>query len=133
MNAAAPLTVYYDASCPLCRAEIAALKSRDRDGKLLLIDCSAPDFDDIHAASAGLSHCDLMRAIHARDANGRWLSDVDVFAAMYRIAGFRVMARLWAHPWLRPLWKRGYPWVARNRMQLSRLGFTRLFARLARR
>ena len=45
-NATFPLTIYYDASCPLCRKEMHTLRDYDRRTQLPLVDCSAPDFHD---------------------------------------------------------------------------------------
>lgn len=128
-----PLTVYFDGSCPLCTAEVSALKVHDRDDALQLVDCASPGFTDHHLQAAGIANADLLRMIHARDGDGRWLKGVDVFVAMYRIAGLHAIARLWAHPWLRPLWDRAYPWIARHRMALSRLGLERVYGWLVRR
>lgn len=115
-----PLTVFYDASCPLCAAEMHMLKARDRDGRLELVDCSAPEFD---ACALGLpvTRVALMERIHARDGDGRWLTGVDVFEAVYRAAGMRGAARVWGSKTLRPLLASLYPWVASNRQRLSRL------------
>lgn len=124
--AAYPLTIYYDASCPLCATEMGALKARDQYGRLKLVDCSSPDFRDPCAAQAGLSRDALMQAIHARDASGRWLQGVDVFVVAYQAAGLDAIAALFAHPRLAPRWKRIYPWIARNRQRMSRLGFDAL-------
>jgi len=120
-----PLTVFYDASCPLCANEMRALKSRDRDGRLTLVDCSAPEFD---AGALGLpvARAALMERIHARDGDGRWLTGVDVFEAVYRAAGLTNAARLWGSRTLRPLLASLYPWVARNRQRLSELGLSGL-------
>lgn len=130
---ARPITVWYDASCPLCRAEIGALADADADGVLRLVDCSAPGFDDPDARAAGIGRAALMDALHARDADGRWHVGVDAFEAIYRAVGIESVARLWGHPWLKPLWVRVYPWIARHRMALSRLGATRLFEAWVRR
>ena len=124
MSVVFPLTIYFDASCPLCASEMAALKARDRNGRLHLIDCSSVAFADAAVEQAGLSRADLMRIIHARDAQGQWLSGVAVFATAYGAVGLRTLAALWSHPRLRPLWVRAYPWIARHRMLLSRLGAT---------
>jgi len=123
-----PVSVYYDASCALCRAEIEAMKSRDAHDRLRLVDCSAADF----AAPEGTTRDALMARIHARDANGAWLRGVDVFAAVYEAAGFRRTARLYRSRALRPLFDRLYPWIADRRRMLSALGLPRLF-HLARR
>lgn len=123
-----PITVYYDASCELCRAEVEAMKSRDDADRLRLIDASDSDF----VPPDGVTRDELMSRIHARDANGGWLRGVDVFAAVYEAAGFRRLARMYRSRALRPLLDRLYPWIADHRQALSALGLSRLFG-LARR
>jgi len=125
-----PLTVYYDASCPLCATEMHALRERDDSGRLELVDCSAADFDDAGLLASGVNRDKLMTLIHARDAYGRWLIGPDCFAAVYAAAGLKRPAALWSNPRVQPLWKRLYPWIARNRQRLSRLGAHRLLARI---
>jgi len=122
-----PLTIYYDASCPLCAEEMHALKKYDMRDRLLLIDCSENDFSDDHTRQASISKETLMRRIHARDADGHWLDGVAVFETAYRAAGIESVARLWGDSRLRSLWDRAYPWVADNLMLLSRLGFAKIF------
>ena len=137
MTATFPLRIFYDASCPLCRTEMHALKRFDAHGRLALVDCSHPEFRDAAADAAGHTRADMMRLIHACDAQGRWLIGVAVFESAYGAVGITGMERLWAHPVLRPVWERVYPWIADHRMFLSSLGVTRLFgwlvARAARR
>lgn len=128
-----PLTVYFDGNCPLCVAETAALKACDRNDALRLVDCSVAGFDDAAVAAAGLARADLLGIIHARDAAGAWLRGVDVFVAMYGLAGFDAIARLWSQRWLRPIWDRLYPWVARHRMWLSALGLHHAYRWMLRR
>lgn len=118
-----PITVYYDASCRLCSAEIEAMKSRDAGDRLRLADCSAEAF----VAPEGVSREELMSRIHARDANGTWLRGIDVFAEVYEAAGFRRLARIYRSRALRPLLDRAYPWIADNRQALSKLGLARMF------
>jgi len=127
-----PLTVYYDASCPLCRSEMETLKARDTDDVLRLVDCSAPTFDEAAGAADGITRAMMMARIHARDAGGRWLRGVDVFAAAYRAAGFTMLARIYESRLLRPLFDRLYPWIADHRYLLTRCGLPRLFRWLAR-
>lgn len=117
-----PLTIYYDASCPICATEMHAVKAHDVDDRLVLVDCSDERFEDAAAAVAGISRDDMMQAIHARTADGTWLKGVDVFVAAYDAAAIPWIAKLWGHPRLRPLWERAYPWIARHRQWLSRLG-----------
>ncbi len=121
LTTAWPLRIYYDAQCPLCTRELHALVRHDVRGRLQLVDCSGGDFDDPDASRAGLDAGLLMRRIHAIDATGRWCTGVTVFEAAYRAVGMDTMARTWAHPWLRPLWDRIYPWIADHRMLLSGL------------
>ena len=128
-----PLTVFYDRSCPMCATEMHALRELDRHGRLQLVDCSAPEFDDAGLLAEGITREKLMTLIHARDAHGRWLVGVDCFEAAYRAVGLEGAARVWGDRRLRPLLARAYPWVARHRQLLSRLGANALVRRLLRR
>jgi predicted DCC family thiol-disulfide oxidoreductase YuxK len=121
-----PLTVYYDASCPMCASEMHVLRDRDRDGRLQLVDCSAADFDDTALLASGVDREKLMTLIHGRDAYGRWLVGPDCFQAAYGAVGLKLAARVWGSHRLRPIWRRVYPWIARNRQLLSRIGAHRL-------
>lgn len=125
-----PLTIFYDASCPMCATEMHALKSRDADGRLILMDCSAPEFDESVLGGLPIRRSDLMTLIHARDAHGRWFVGIDVFEIAYRAAGLETLAGFWGNRRLRPLLSRVYPWIARHRQALSRLGFDRLVRRV---
>lgn len=133
MNAAWPLVIYYDASCPLCREEMHALASHDHRQRLRLVDASTPRFQDPDTAAAGLDAEALMRLIHARDAQGRWYRGVEVFELAYRAAGLYGIASVWGHPRLRPVWDWLYPWIARFRQPLSRLRLNRLYGAMVRR
>lgn len=133
MSVAWPLVIYYDASCPLCREEMHALVSHDHDRRLQLVDASQPGFTDADTRAVQLETAELMRLIHARDAEGRWYRGVEVFELAYGAAGLVGIARLWGNPRLRPLWDRLYPWIARYRQPLSRLRLNRLYGALVRR
>lgn len=133
MKTAYPLRIYYDASCPLCRTEMHALKSYDVRQRLDLVDCSPANFCDELADTAGFKQPDMMRLIHARSADGQWLIGVAVFEAAYGVTGIIGMQKMWANPMLRPIWDRIYPWIADNRMFLSKLGVTRLFGWMVKR
>lgn len=127
-----PLKVYYDKSCPLCATEMHALQELDWRGRLELVDCSAQDFGDGKAEREGVTRNAMMTKLHVRDPEGRWLKGLDAFEAVYAAAGLDRAARLWAHPRLRPALDLVYPWIARYRQPLSRLGLQRLVGPLIR-
>jgi len=79
-----PLTVFYDASCPACAAQIEPLKKCNTHGRLELVDCSAPGFHEGLLAAEGLTHSMLMKRIRVRDARGRWLLGIGAVEAAYR-------------------------------------------------
>ena len=115
-----PMTIFYDASCPLCTREVTILKRYDQGDQIRLVDCSPTDF----AAVEGYGRDAMMRLIHSRDAAGQWLVGAPVFAAAYRASGFASIASLWGSPRLQKFWAVVYPWIADNRMLLSKLGAT---------
>ncbi len=123
-----PLTVYYDASCPLCTSEMTAIKSRDDRCLLTMVDCSGANGPLAPIAGGGVPNEAMMRSLHARTADGRWLVGVPAYQAIFRATGFPRLASLAAHPRLRPLWDRIYAWVARNRHRFPRRGLARLLA-----
>jgi predicted DCC family thiol-disulfide oxidoreductase YuxK len=123
-----PITIFYDHSCPLCRSEMLGLKSRDRGNGMILVDCSPTDFDDAPFVKDGIHRIDMMKLIHAKDANGKWLIGVEVFAVVYKLAGFRMLSAVWGSTVLRPILSRLYPWVANNRMWLSKFGIPKIFS-----
>ena len=115
-----PLTVYYDAACPLCASEIHTLRDRAPAGSFVLVDCSAPDFDDAPYARDGVTRAMMLKRIYARDAQGRWLNGLDVFEAAYRAASLPALARIFARRRSRPLLDRVYQWIAVHRHGLTR-------------
>jgi predicted DCC family thiol-disulfide oxidoreductase YuxK len=114
-----PLTIYFDGSCRLCRSEIENLAARDLTGQLKMVDCSPPDFD---LTGIPATHSELMHLIHACDARGTWITGIDVFVAAYRAARLTWVARILAHPRIKPYAHAAYPWVVRNRYRISSLG-----------
>jgi predicted DCC family thiol-disulfide oxidoreductase YuxK len=113
-----PLTIYFDGSCPLCTREVKLLTQYDDQRQLRLVDCSPSDFAPVE----GHTRDAMMALIHARDEAGQWLIGAPVFAAAYRASGFASIASLWGSTRLQPMWRVVYPWIARNRMWLSKLG-----------
>ncbi len=118
MNITYPLTIYYDASCPLCAAEMHTIKETDFENKLILVDCSADSFNE--PAFCPSTKAVMMERIHAIDATGQWIKGVDVFEAAYAAAGFKALSKFWGNKKLRPILTRAYPLIADNRHWLSK-------------
>jgi predicted DCC family thiol-disulfide oxidoreductase YuxK len=127
MNEQYPLTVYYDASCSLCNSEIQNIKVHDSGRHLILVDCSAPGFDDTPYRSDGVSREAMMECLHVRTNRGKWIKGVPAFELLYRTAGMPILANLWGSRLTRPLAERLYPWVARYRRAISWTGLPILF------
>lgn len=122
-----PLTIYYDASCRLCNSEMMNIKLHDADNQLMLIDCSAADFDDKPFHQEGITQEKMMNRLHAQDANGNWLVGVDAFEVIYRKVGLLAIAELWGGRFTKPLAVKLYPWIVKHRYTLSKMGFAEIF------
>ena len=74
----APLTVFYDGACPLCRREIAFYQRLDRSQRLVWRDVAktveCPD---------GYCQADLLLRFHVRTAEGRMESGARAFAMLW--------------------------------------------------
>ena len=130
MNITYPLTIYYDASCPLCKAEMETIKETDFEQKLILVDCSSDSFAE--PAFCPTNKADMMERIHAQDAAGQWLKGVHVFEAAYAAAGFKRLSQFWGSKTLRPMLSRAYPIIADNRHWLSKTPLPNLLNKLLR-
>ncbi|MFK7957432.1 MAG: thiol-disulfide oxidoreductase DCC family protein [Lysobacterales bacterium] len=124
--------VYFDGSCPVCRAEIEELEQASQSQCLRFIDCSesAPELTDPGANTP--SQEQLLGALHVQ-SNGQWLSGPDAFAQIYHTAGMDRMARLWGSRRLRPLVNLGYRIFLVARPLLAALGAARVVRWLVRR
>ena len=122
LSAVPLLTAYYDGSCGLCSAEMAALRELDHDDAIAFIDCASPTFDDGACRAEGITRAAMLNALHVRDILGDWHRGVDAIALLYATAGAPRLARLWAHPLTRPFARWFYPLVVRHRHTLSGLG-----------
>lgn len=123
-----PLTVYFDASCSLCNNEIQNIRIHDSARRLILVDCSAPGFDDAPYRADGVTRKAMMECLHVRNSQGEWIKGVSAFELLYRTANMPALAGLWGGRFTRPLAERLYPWVARHRQAISWTGLPILFA-----
>jgi predicted DCC family thiol-disulfide oxidoreductase YuxK len=121
-----PLTLLYDASCPVCRLEMDELRHRNQHGLLVFVDISAPDFDlarhwpaALDANQARPSFQDMNAALHGIGADGLLYTGVETIRLAYAAVG---LGWLWAPtrwPLLRSVSDVAYRWFARHRYQIS--------------
>lgn len=111
-----PLTLYYDGDCPLCAREIAALRRRADPQRLQLVDIAAPGFA---SAPDEPERATLQARLHARFADGQWVSGLDATYWSWRAAGFERLALLLRWHWLRRLLEPGYRLFCRLRPHLD--------------
>ena len=111
------LTLLYDGGCPLCVREVRFLQTRDRNQRLAFVDIDASDYDPI--AHAGIGYRQAMGRIHAIDASGAVLMDVDVFREAYRLVGLGWVYRPTRLPLIAPLVDALYGVWAARRLQVT--------------
>lgn len=125
-----PLTLYYDSACPLCRAEMQNLMLRNTQDLLRFIDVSSPQFT---ACPAGTQKADLLRIMHAVQADGTLIQGVDVFRQAYRAAQLDWVAQVLSWPLINRCADRLYPWIARHRYRFPKFLVHGLFETAIRR
>jgi len=111
-----PLTLFYDAACPVCSLEMDHLRSRDVAGKLIFIDIAAPGFD---AAPYGATAADVDGEIHGLRPDGTMLRGVEVLRLAYAAVGLGWVLRPTGWAPLKPLFDVGYRAFARHRRAIS--------------
>jgi predicted DCC family thiol-disulfide oxidoreductase YuxK len=110
--------LFYDGQCPFCRREIAWLKRRDHDGRLVAEDISNPAF---RAESYGLTQAAVEKVIHGVLPDGRIVSRVEALREAYRAVGLGWLAAPTAWPVVSWFADRAYGIFARNRVALGNL------------
>lgn len=76
-----PLRVFYDGACSVCGTEVERYGRMDQEGRLILVDISAPDFDP---APLGITLDELMYQMHAIDQAGTVYRNVEAFWAIWQ-------------------------------------------------
>ncbi|GLH82435.1 thiol-disulfide oxidoreductase [Bradyrhizobium sp. SSBR45G] len=98
-------TVYYDGSCPLCRAEIGYYRRTDEAGALCFVDVSTADA----APPDGLTQQEAMQRFHVRAGDGRVLSGAAAFVEVWRLLPrWRWAARVASLPGVLAVLELGY-------------------------
>jgi predicted DCC family thiol-disulfide oxidoreductase YuxK len=95
--------VFFDGECPLCKREIDMIRRKDTCHQLLLTDIADPSFisDEIPLET-------LMRQIHGRHPDGRFVTGVDVFREIYQRIGFGSLVKTSRLPVIRQFLNLGY-------------------------
>ena len=98
-------TVYFDGSCPLCRAEIGYYQRKDQYSALCFVDISEPG----GIPPEGITQERAMKRFHVRASDGRVLSGAAAFVEVWtRLPRWRWAARLAGLPGVTPLLQVGY-------------------------
>jgi predicted DCC family thiol-disulfide oxidoreductase YuxK len=116
MQFPAPLTVWYDGECPVCRQEVALYRRMDRHELIDWVDIGALADNEL---PKGKSREDLLGRFHTRprspggeadqSGTGGYLIGVDAFAAIWlRLPWLRRGAFLFHTPGIRQLAKLAY-------------------------
>ncbi len=112
-----PLTLLYDAACPVCSLEMDNLRARDAGGRLVFVDISAPGFD---AGRFGFAHAAVDAQLHAIRADGTVAIGVEALRLAYGAVGLGWLLRPTGWGPLRPAFDLGYRAFARHRRRISR-------------
>jgi len=116
MAATYPLTLLYDAQCPVCSLEMDHLRERCADGRLVFVDISQPGFD---AAPYGVTWEAMDAEIHGVRPDGSVIKGVEVLRLAYDAAGLSWVMRPTGWAPLRPAFDAGYRLFARHRRRIS--------------
>lgn len=113
-----PSTVYFDGSCPLCRAEIGYYRRTDQDGALCFVDVSEPGAP----IPDGLAQQHAMERFHVQAGDGRLLSGAAAFVEVWsRLPRWRWAARAASLPGALAVLEFGYRMFLPVRPRISRL------------
>ena len=118
MHPLAKLTLFYDAACPLCQAEILFLSRRNQAGLLDFVDINSERFD---SAKIGISCDQALAAMYGQYDNGALIQGVTVFSEAYRRADLLFLAWIFSRKSLQTILQVAYRFFARNRHAISRL------------
>lgn len=117
LDARAPITLFYDGGCPLCRRQVAWVKRQKGHDRVHFVDIRAPGFDP---TLWGRSCDELMGRLYALDGEGRWYAGMDSTRALYVVLGYRGRVKLSSLPGLGVMLDRLYLAVAKRRNRIGR-------------
>ena len=111
------LTILFDGACPYCLREISFLKSRDKYDLIDFVDIDSKDYDA--SRFAGISYQEAMGRIHALDAEGTVITDIEVFYQAYKLIGLGWIYAPSNWPVLKDIFHFIYLFWARYRLVLT--------------
>jgi len=110
--------VYFDGSCPLCRAEIGYYRRTDRAGALCFVDVSETSAE----TPGGVTRQRAMQRFHVLTRDGRVLSGAAAFVEVWRnLPKWRWAARVASLPGVLAALELGYRMFLPVRPFISRL------------
>lgn len=113
----APLTVWYDGACPLCRREIALYRGLRSQAPV----CYADLGDAAQPLPAGATREQLLARLHVRRPDGALLSGAQAFLALWAaLPGWRWLALAGRLPGVAWVLERAYRLFLRLRPALQR-------------
>lgn len=116
-----PLKIFYDGSCSVCAREVEHYGHKDREGRLVLVDISDPDFDP---EPFGITLNQFMYQLHAIDRKDTVFRGVEAFWAIWQAfpasTFFGVCGALITLPLINPVAKLCYRMFARIRGYLPK-------------
>jgi predicted DCC family thiol-disulfide oxidoreductase YuxK len=113
-----PSTVYFDGSCPLCRAEIGYYRRTDKASALCFVDVSEADA----VTPKGISQQRAMARFHVRAGDGRVVSGAAAFVEVWRcLPRWRWAARVASVPGALSVLEWGYRMFLPVRPYMARL------------
>lgn len=125
-----PLTLLYDAACPVCALEMDHLRTRDAAGRLVFVDIAAPGFD---AAAYGRTAAELDAELHGVWADGDVVVGLSTLRAAYAAVGLGWVLHGTGVGPLRPVFDQAYRLFARYRRPISQAAAPLIDALRARR
>lgn len=118
ISVASKVTIYFDGSCALCRAEIEHYRRCDIGGTLSFVDVSDPEA----SVPSDLIRQNALKRFHVRNENGRLLSGAAAFVELWRhLPRWRILARRAALPGMMTALDFGYAVFLPIRPFISRL------------
>ena len=118
MPSNAPITVYFDGACPVCRREVALYRRIAAPGAVCWTDIASPDA--LHHETFCLDAA--LALLHVRAADGTLRIGLDAHLLLWaRLPGWRALAWVLARSApLRHVADRGYRWFTARRPGLVR-------------